>query len=222
MWACVKDNIFERKVECGDEVGETAPLEAKGGALEPLLASRPAKGGTLEAPRAAEKSGGLKRSITLARNPFTSLNRKDVKKHIKEMAAAAKKTDEEAKPGSEGSGGASAAPINRTESVKNFFSKVVHHISTSTSRGFKGGGSEAGGGGSHAAARTEEWKSYFDANDRVPGVIGIRNHGNTCFINSILQCLSFTDILAEYFVLDQVREIIIMVDKTKQSYNVVH
>ena len=38
---------------------------------------------------------------------------------------------------------------------------------------------------------------------KVPGVVGIKNHGNTCFINAILQCLSYTDILAEYFVLDQ-------------------
>ena len=45
----------------------------------------------------------------------------------------------------------------------------------------------------------------FTATDSpaMPGVFGLTNHGNTCFINSVTQCLSNTDLLAEYFVMGQ-------------------
>jgi len=85
--------------------------------------------------------------------------------------------------------------IVKTDSMKNFFVKVVNQISVSSRQRSKDA--------AQSEERSKEWRMYFDNPSKVPGVIGIRNHGNTCFINSILQCLSYTDILAEYFVLDQ-------------------
>ena len=174
-----KENIFERKVE--DLIDKDVTV----------------KSCTLEVDKPSENiksilgKGGLKRSITLTKNPF-SLHRKDVKKHIKDMARKNNSREDLTELSKSELNGRSS----RAESVKSFFSKVVNHISA-------GKGKSKPDHGEPNNLRAEEWKTYFEENQRVPGVIGIRNHGNTCFINSILQCLSYTDILAEYFVLDQ-------------------
>ena len=83
----------------------------------------------------------------------------------------------------------------KADSVKSFFAKVVNQISVNSRSRAKDL--------AQTEERTREWRHYFENRSVVPGVMGIRNHGNTCFINSILQCLSYTEILAEYFVLDQ-------------------
>ncbi|XP_021189529.3 ubiquitin carboxyl-terminal hydrolase 31 isoform X1 [Helicoverpa armigera] len=137
----------------------------------------------------------LKRTFTLPRNPFGT---------TKPGSSKNKSSENESKPAS-ASSTLSEAPkdengverkLFRRPSWKRFLNKIAQHMSTVHVSGVKSA-PVLMNGERVPCSGDPPWPP-----GSTPAATGIKNHGNTCYMNAVLQCLSHTDVIAEYFVLE--------------------
>ncbi|CAG9773990.1 unnamed protein product [Ceutorhynchus assimilis] len=123
----------------------------------------------------------LKRTFTLPRNPFNTAKRRP---KTNENDCDIKMVNENSEKNNK--------KVFRRPSIKKIINKIAQHIS--------------GVPGINQNLENNRVPPVgfqtWGPND-TPGVTGLKNQGNTCFINAVIQCISHTDILAEYFVLDK-------------------
>lgn len=156
----------------------------------------------------ANEPSKLKRSFTLPRNPFSTvrMSKRKPKKDNNNITTTTGGTNNVVVTNNSNNN-ISNSDVNlnneversnnnkkvfRRPSFRKFINKIAQHI---------GGVPVMGQNNENNRVPPVDLQTW--AADQTPGVTGIRNHGNTCFINAVLQCISHTDVLAEYFVLDK-------------------
>lgn len=127
----------------------------------------------------------LKRTFTLPRNPFnpTRMSKRKLKTQSNSNETIENHKNEQEKNNKK---------VFRRPSIRKFINKIAQHI---------GGVPGINQNMDHNRVPPVGLQTWGP--DETPGVTGLKNHGNTCFINAVLQCISHTDVLAEYFVLDR-------------------